>query len=389
MKKLLSYISIERFKHKVCKKALCLSIFMVVCSYMFSNLSASLTGEPNILQGIELAKDYLDLGSPEKSAPDSIVFVNVSYDRELVDYDDGINEGNIDITDRRKLIQLLEYAKDTDYRYIVLDIAFADKLYPKDSLSDSLFNLIQTLPRIVVAKSNDFTTDERLNEKEGLVDYVTTVFDDSFTKIPLIEGDTKALAMHIFEDLHDVRIKSHCNLLYTCENQIVRRCIYPKMYINNRNLSFLNLGSMLLNGTMYTRDDIVKLLTRKIIVVGAISGPLDKQNTYIGNLSGAVINANIYLSLCNGAYKIPWWLWLLQLTVFYMCGLVIFQGVEENNQKKKNPILLLWAYYSAFLTVLVALIYIATGEAYDIMFTAITLTIIHWLVKTKRRICKQ
>lgn len=362
---------------------------MVICSYLFSNLSASLTGEPNILQGIELAKDYLDIGSLETSAPDSILFVNVSYDRELVDYDDGINEGNIDITDRHKLIQLLEYAKGINYRYIVLDIAFADELYPKDSLSDSLFDLIQTLPRIVVAKSNDFTIDERLNEKEGLVDYVTTVFDDTFTKIPLIEGDTTALAMHIFEDLHDVRIKSHCNLLYTCENQIVRRCIYPKMYINNRNLSFLNLGSMLLNSTIYTRDDIVKLLTGNIIVVGAISGSLDKQNTYIGNLSGAVINANIYLSLCNGAYKIPWWLWLMQLAVFYMCGLVIFQGVEEINQKKKNPILLLWAYYSAFLTILVALIYIATGEAYDIMFTATTLTVIHWLVKTKRRICKQ
>ena len=364
------------------------SFIMLICSYVFSNFSASVTGEPDVLQAIELFKDYFDLGSPETSFPDSIVLVNVSYDRELIPYNDGVNEGNIDITDRNKLIEFLTLARNTEYRYILLDIALDKRLLKDTPLNDSLYNTITTIPKLFLSKSEEFVTDERLKQKGGWVDYCTNVFEETFAKVPIVEDDTVSLAMRIYEDQQKQHIKSYFNVFFSFDGRLVRRCIYPKMYINNRNLTFLNLGSDLLNESVYTDKDLEILLKDKIIVVGAISGPLDVHNTYIGNLSGAVINTNIYLSLCNGAYNIPMWLILVQFLIFYACGIVIFRKSDVDTTNKKSPLVLLWAYYSVFLSVLVALIYILTGEAYDILFTATLLTLIHWTIKTKRYLWK-
>ena len=379
---------IRRFRPQVNLKAMWVSFIMLICSYVFSNFSASVTGEPDVLQAIELFKDYFDLGSPETLFPDSIVLVNVSYDRELIPYNDGVNEGNIDITDRNKLIEFLTLARNTEYRYILLDIALDKRLLKDTPLNDSLYNTITTIPKLFLSKSEEFVTDERLKQKGGWVDYCTNVFEETFAKVPIVEDDTVSLAMRIYEDQQKQHIKSYFNVFFSFDGRLVRRCIYPKMYINNRNLTFLNLGSDLLNESVYTDKDLEILLKDKIIVVGAISGPLDVHNTYIGNLSGAVINTNIYLSLCNGAYNIPMWLILVQFLIFYACGIVIFRKSDVDTTNKKSPLVLLWAYYSVFLSVLVALIYILTGEAYDILFTATILTLIHWTIKTKRYLWK-
>lgn len=376
------YVKGIRFRVNV--KALTLAFAMLVLSYFFSNFSASMTGEPDILQGVELFKDYFDLGSPETSTPDSILFVNVSYDRELIPYDDGINEGNIDITDRRKLIKFLEIVRTTEYRYILLDVAFDKDLLKDELINDSLYNILASTRDLALSNSEAFVIDERLQPKGGLVDYCTSVFEESFTKIPIIEDNSVSLPMKMYEKLQGKHIESHFNMFYTCEGHLVRRCIYPKMYINNRNLAYLNLGGDILNESRYTNEDLNLLLKDKIIVVGAISGPLDVHNTYIGNLSGAVIFANTYISLCHGAYRIPPLLCILQFFIFYACGVVIFRDEKENAQKKKSPLVLLWAYYSVTLTILVIVIYLFTGEAYDILFTATTLTVFHWIIRKHR-----
>lgn len=376
---------IKRVRVKVNAKALTLAFAMLVVSYLFSNFSASMTGEPDILQGVELFKDYFGLGSPETSTPDSILFVNVSYDRELIPYDDGINEGNIDITDRRELIDFLKIVQNTNYKFIMLDVAFDKDLLKDNPVNDSLYNLLAETRDLALSNSEAFVLDERLRPKGGLVDYCTSVFEESFTKVPIIEDDSLSLPMKLFEKKHrDVHIESHYNMFYTSNGHIVRRCIYPKMYINNRNLAYLNLGGDILNESRYTADDLKLLFKDKIIVVGSISGPLDVHNTYIGNLSGAVINTNIYLSLCNGAFRIPFWLWIIQFAIFYACGVVIFRDDKINKQKKKSPIVLLWVWYSLVLTILVVLIYLLTGEAYDIIFSAATLTVIHWVIRIQR-----
>lgn len=384
-KALIASLKMPKFKLNV--KALVLASAMLVLSYLFSNFSTSMTGEPDILQAVELFKDYFDLGSPETSSPDSILFVNVSYDRELIPYDDGLNRGNIDITDRAKLIKFLKIVKNSDCRYIILDIAYDKELLKNEPLNDSLYNILSEIPNLALSKSEAFVVDERLQPKGGLVDYCTSVFEETFTKVPVIEDGEVSLPMKVFEELQSKHIEAHSNLFYTIDGKLARRCIYPKMYVNNRNLAYLNLGNDILNeggNSGYTSNDLKTLLKDKIIVVGAISGPLDVHNTYIGNLSGAVINTNTYISLCKGAYKIPIWLLAIQFLIFYACGVFIFSDDKEKEKKKNKPLVLLWAYYSVVLTILVVLIYVLTGEAYDILFTATTLTMIHWIIKTKR-----
>lgn len=379
---------LKKYSVKINTKALVLAFVMLVLSYLFSNFSTSMTGEPDILQAVELFKDYFDLGSPETSSPDSILFVNVSYDRELIPYDDGLNRGNIDITDRTKLIKFLKIVKNTDYRYIILDIAYDKDILKAEPLNDTLYNMLSETRNLVLSESEAFAIDERLQPKAGLVDYCTSVFEETFTKVPVMEDGEVSLPMKVFEELQSKHIESHHNLFYTCDGELARRCIYPKMYVNNRNLAYLNLGNDILNengNSSYTADDLKTLLKNKIIVVGAISGALDVHNTYIGNLSGAVINTNTYISLCKEAYKIPIWLLVIQFLIFYACGIVIFSDDKEKDKKMNKPLVLLWAYYSVVLTILVILIYVVTGEAYDILFTATTLTIIHWVIKTKHK----
>ena len=99
---------------------------------------------------------------------DSVVYINVAYDKQLINLCDSNNIplGNIDITNRRSLIKFLRLLKkEASYKYIFLDVRF-EKGYADNSLFDAndslrktvdetLFSEIIHTPRLVAATHDD------------------------------------------------------------------------------------------------------------------------------------------------------------------------------------------------------------------------------------------
>ena len=115
---------------------------------------------------------------------DSTLFINVSYDKQLAEHRDSIGEpiGTTDVTDRAKLLELLQLAKETNtYKYLILDVRFEDGNYQESD--DTLFQQITDMDRIVVATHKDIKTPTNFpKEKSALADYYSTITATNFER---------------------------------------------------------------------------------------------------------------------------------------------------------------------------------------------------------------
>ena len=101
---------------------------MMFLSYLWVNLPYSYESESKIMAFTNILKNIV-LGAQDKPSRDSLLFVNISYDKMLIPrYDDeGFASGNVAITDRLALAKFLETINsDKQYRFIILDVFFED-----------------------------------------------------------------------------------------------------------------------------------------------------------------------------------------------------------------------------------------------------------------------
>ena len=379
---------VVRFIAKKCKnlnrKAILLSLFMIVFSYCLSNFERPLFVETKLLQVVSLAKNFITGGIDTSENPDSIIFIDVSYDRDLIAIkENGIIKGNVDVTDKSKLERFLRFIMDSNYKAVVLDIDFSNKFFTKKDLV--IADLINKMDNIYIAKGENITT-SKISNKAYWVDHYVNALDNSFTKVALERNDTLSLPMKMYQDNSKVKLSNKWGLFYFADGCLARRCIYPKMYIGSDITSY-SLGQELLNDSIYTPQEVQTLVRNKLIFIGSVEGELDNYNTYNGEYPGNIINANIYLSLWNKAYKYPLWLIMVQFVLFYICGVHMFQGSNANVKRPNTVSSLLrissfvWFYYTAILAIVCIVIYLLFGEAYDILFSSAVLSIIHGVVK--------
>lgn len=406
----------KHFLHRYWKTTI-LAILLVLLSYLFSNLSFSLFSESAVLRWIRIAENVIG-NSNAKEIPDSILLINVSNDRQLVPVKDeyGLRLGNKDITDRQKLLELLNWLNDSAcYRYIMMDIAF-DKGY-NTIYDDSLFALIGSMKNIVVAKhDDDELADKRLKNKAYKVKYTTTILKSDLVKYPILSNDTTSFPLHMYEECSNRHIKRK-GWFYFDGWKLARRCIYPKMYITEgnyreenkedslatENQRYYNMGRHILE-EFSSSEDARELFYNKIIIIGSFGESPDRHMTYAGELSGALVNLNVYLSLCQNNHIVPPLLLLFLFVVFFVMSDHILTVQNEKSAitigeawlgwKKKTfgkgllPLALLWAYYSVLLIIICALTFILTGQAYDIFFTSTVLSFIDWVtrvIKNKKK----
>lgn len=99
------------------------AVILAVIMYFLNNLPI-LTGENfGALKAVQELCQYFHIDNTETS---DVIFIDVGYDKKLVECFDtrtGKNIGNIPITDRTKLRELLNILEYSGYKYIVLDIS--------------------------------------------------------------------------------------------------------------------------------------------------------------------------------------------------------------------------------------------------------------------------
>ena len=137
-----------RSNKKTLGVSLLVSLAITIFSYMVSNSIHPMAGEYAAQKQIADFKKFL--GVQMGNVPDSILFINVCYDKELVPYEEeGMPVGQAPITDRAKLLKLLTAAKEANnYRYIFMDVLFDGKY--ETPIDSALFATIMSMDRLVI-----------------------------------------------------------------------------------------------------------------------------------------------------------------------------------------------------------------------------------------------
>lgn len=309
-------------RHKIIFQSAGIGFLLTVALYLLSNLSIPFSSENRVL------KWMYQITSPFRNAdaavPGNMVFINTSYDRELVPVHDsfGFERGNIDITDRTKLISLLQLLnRSGDYRYILLDIRFEDGLHtPVDS---TLWQLIRSTPRIVIpAHEGMGQASPLLEPKSAQADFLSSIEEGDFTKYIVVPAGAESMAYRAYRELTGNTYTSVAGF-YFSEGHLMKRAMFPNLKININTeldhegyLKIHQLGADILNDPAGSAE----MFRGKLIFVGDLMEN-DRQSTYKGPMHGAVIHANALNDLLEGNHLIGWWtlafIWLLLSALVY------------------------------------------------------------------------
>lgn len=382
-----------------------LALFFLVASYIFTNLDLALVDDNEVLKWLKLAQYELFGDDDAKECPDSILLINTCYDNSLLDVLDSYGRpmGTIKITDREKLYKLLKIISFHDnYKYIMLDVGFTTQ--EKTEYDDSLYQMIAKMKNIVLSKLDTLPIDHRIKDKCYNSSYKVSAFNTDCIKIPLFHGNEKSMPYKAFEDLTGRSI-SCLGPFYFEKGHLARKSIYPNYsFIFHKQFSndelvfadesmFYNIGSGILN--QYNLEQSKELFANKIIVIGDFDDDKDLHQTYVGTLAGPLIHLNVLTSLMDNAHQIPYYLLILLYIIFFLISDNLLYkrhlpSVDESQRffrlsnslsKSIIPITILSSYYSILLIILCALIYIITGQAYDVLFTGVLIGLVHWIIR--------
>lgn len=308
--------------------SLCNVIVLLFLTYILNN-QAIFTGEDlNKYAWMEWMKNKCGL-SREVDEKQDAVFVNVAYDKQLIErHDDyGMTVGNVDITDRAKLRSFLETLQRTDgYKYVFLDVRFEKGF---DSPEDSaLFSLIKNMRNIVVATHSDIELiDTSLSSKSAINDYPSTIIESNFTRYEYLKNDQETVSLFAYREMTGNSIDRHF-CFYTSEHKLC----YKSLFINapienwsefneNQIKMYYNLGNDLLEN--YSDQEIASLTKGKYVVIGDMVE--DMHDTYSGSKPGSVITYYAFIALMNGEHFVSYGLQFILGLLYFAISMSLFE----------------------------------------------------------------
>ena len=395
-----------------------LSIGFLLFSYWVTNLQFPISGEKAVLGRWETLRGYF--WPRERMVTDSVLFVNVAYDKVLIPANDEYRMpmGRKQITDRQKLLQMLQYLKKhNNYKYILLDVIFGDDVStPRDK---ELFSTILSMSRMSIpCHGDEVLADRRLMEKAGLADYLTSFSEVDFVKYPYLSDTLKSMPLRMYEDVTGRSINEY-GFFFFDGWRLARKSIVLKFdlladaaYADNGEKIWYNLGTDLLGDSipemnyigdaeLYTNPQLTK---NKYIVIGAFKGD-DTHKTYMGENSGAAINFNAFVSLKEGHHLVSVSLCVILFIVFFILSYLtiskrqlvdILQDASLHYKSKYVHLaikigikLCTWIGYSLFLTFMCIATYVVLGEVYDIFITSTAFYVLGKLVTLTEKFNKK
>ena len=145
-------------------------------------------------------------------------------------------------------------------------------------------------------------------------------------------------------------------------------------------------------GLLYEMPELTK---DKYIAIGAFQGD-DTHSTYIGSVSGTLINLNAYFSLLHNHHVVSITLILVMFCTFFVLAYLTLtrqdlreladtmtqkQSYRWRTRMMTLSALCSWIGYSLFLTILCILTYVFLGEVYEIFITSTMFYLLSLAVK--------
>lgn len=314
------------------KKNILLSVANVVLlmflTYVWNN-QPLFTGE-SLLQysWVEYIKGAL--GIKQMHATDDAVFVNVGYDKKLVERTDefGLPLGNISITDRRSLTEFLRKLNASDmYQFIFLDVIF-EKGY-EDIETDSLFIAeLKKTKRVVIATHPDvILMDNSLEQVAALNNYYATIVSTNFTRYQYSSGERPSMPLFVYNRQMGYSIDK-TGPFYFCNGKLCYNSIFVRFpylgideYNANGEKQFYNLGSDILS--YYSDDDLSELCKGKYVFIGDMIE--DLHDTYSGVKAGPTITYYAFKELQEGMHFVNYLLALFLAVIFFFISISLLK----------------------------------------------------------------
>lgn len=367
-----------KVRHKILIFSAFHAVWVLFLCYLLGNVSYSLGDEESFVQYLNITKEQFK--SSQHSVPDDVLVVNIAYDKELVDISDeyGIPAGQIDITDRSKLLCFLQSLRASNsYKYILLDVFFDKSV--NTVLDSALFTTIAGMERIVIPRHKGFElANSLLADNAAYSDYCTSINEGNFVKYNYCSGKDISIPLQMYTYCSGESI-SCWGPFYFCNGRLCKRCIFlnfpvrlPEAYNEEGGKNYYNLGSDLLD--MADHFDITKLVDGKFIVIGNMVED-DIHDTHVGPVPGALINFNAFLALLNGEHYVSWWsmsaLWIVYflITVFLMKRASLFNYLPYLRRVKSKAwqFVFSWFGLSTLLFIVCGSFYFLWGEVHDIL----------------------
>ena len=315
-----------------------LGIAMLYVFLILSNLDIPVSSENQVMKWTY--KVFSNDKSFNKPLPNDLLLVNIGYDRALEDIcdEDGMPLGNIDITDRKKLIDFLAMAQTVgDYKYILMDVRFADDV--KTDVDSALWKALSSTDRLILPSHHGMNiADKSLEHIIANSDYAITILENDFVKYPIIIDAKPSMVWYAYNSQFHDSIHHIAGLTFA-EGHIMRMSIIPNIdilandfYDNNGEKKVYNLGEDLLDDS----DNMKDLLSGKFIVIGDFVNQ-DYHSTYRGIMHGPMIHVNVLYNMLKKEHLISWPILLVLLILFSSSfALVMFQ--PRIIRKLRNPI---------------------------------------------------
>lgn len=370
------------------------AVFVVIMCYFAANVPFQLGGEASVMRWIDVVGKIMTPPSP--TVPDSVVAVNIAYDKQLVDYNDeyGMPLGTVDITDRAKLLRILSMLDSIGtYRYVMLDVGF-DSEYRSESDS-ALFALISRMPRIVVPRHRDMSLPPQLETKATAADYRTRIGDNDFAKYPIFDLGHESMPLRMWRELtggtYDAGLVSFADGTPAFSTIFLTLPVRfnGMTYEADGNKTMYNLGVDLLDPMV--AESLPALVDGKYIFFGDFVDR-DMHSTYAGEMPGTIINLNAFVALMQGRHIVSWVSMLVLWVMFFLASVSTFSGrslidyIPGINRLGSGLVKLLvsWTGYSVVFTVVFSLFFMVRGEVYDILFISTYFTILSSVIEQWR-----
>lgn len=379
------------------------AFLLLAISYFIDMIPYAVGGELSAGQWIERAR-AMCVG--EDNVPDSVLLVNVSYDKQLVAYDALTDENNdmcdvripagdaAAITDRSRLLDFLAVASEYDnYRYIILDVRFEEGLAATEA-DDSLFNLILSMKRIVIPRHRKIKLcDSKLYYKAAYGDFMNTFLESGFMKYPLANGGRLSMPAKMYCELSGSRFDNFGPFYFNdgalCrDNMFLKFPVrFSKWIADDGTCNYYNLGLDILEGE--TESGIGSMIDGKIVVIGDFAS--DIHSTYVGNIPGAIINLNAYIALSKGSHRIKFLSVILMFIVYFAMSAVLLKRRNLFDylpfyRKHKSGFLHFSVSFigiSTVLFILSVLFYLLLDEHLNILVPSLYFTILATSIKSR------
>lgn len=323
-----------------------ISILITLANYVVGNTSFPLPDEMKVLQSWDKLKKWS--GQDRDSIPDEVVLIDVTYDKQLADYN--VNDmlvGQYCITNRQKLLDFLTAAQRADnYKYIMLDVIFEQGISsPQDS---ALFNLIASMKRIVIPVHQDVPLENRiLYCKAANADYTITWEETNFARFQFLHDGMPSMPLRMYQEISGDSI-SKCGFFFFSQGWLCRNGITLKMPIRlsgdtDENGEMQKINVLHLGSDVLAMDSIVPIsdeIKNKIVVVGSFHE--DVHDTYAGLMPGSIICLNAYYALVHGDHVLlgryggVLVFYILMMLLYFYISIAYLNGFSLS-AKTQNP----------------------------------------------------